>query len=174
MREIDLPDDELLVVAAMIRYLYTDDYDDTAGVSNIRSGMKLDMLHDTKASTELFDIEPFPEPPDSSPAMVFNVKVYIAADKYDIPGLKALAAQKFLDVAIEFWNSVEFSEAAQLLWDNIVASDRLLKDIVVGIASDNIRTALDRGEFVELLSSRGELCLEVLNKVLCRDPLIYE
>lgn len=79
-----------------------------------------------------------------------------------IQELKALAKEKYEAVVINHWNSHMFSESAQHLWDNTTDSDLLLRDVVAGAASQHVEELLDRGEFVELMSSHGGFCLEVL------------
>ncbi len=79
-----------------------------------------------------------------------------------LPGLKELAKDKYEAEVIDHWNSNAFSESAEHLWDNTVDSDKLLRDVVVGAASKHVEELLDRGEFVELMTSRGVFCLEVL------------
>ncbi len=127
----------------MVQYLYTSDYDDVTTEAKVSSD------------------------PERS-KLVFNVKVYIAGDTYNIPGLKELAKEKFEEVAKVHWNCAEFPEAIDLLWENTVDTDRNLRDVVLESAKTNIKALLDRGDFVELMQSRGNLCVEVLKVIL--DP----
>lgn len=100
-REIDLSADEVPVVRAMIRYLYTDNYNEG----------------------DLEDLSELDGQPVIIPA-IFNVKLYIVGDKYDIPGLQTLATRKYIDSLAGEWDSATFCRSALLLWENTMDSDR--------------------------------------------------
>jgi hypothetical protein len=51
-------------------------------------------------------------------------------------------------------------------------SDRAIRDAIVQIASENIKALPDRGEFIELLNSHGELTTEILKKLVASGNLI--
>ncbi|PVH79555.1 hypothetical protein DL98DRAFT_630958 [Cadophora sp. DSE1049] len=140
LSSIELPNDELPVVTAMMRYFYTGNYFDEAGRPN---GPTMGMPESTAE---------------------------------DIPGLKILAKKKFEKAATSCWNNPLFSAAAKKLWDNTVSSDRMLRDVIAGICRNQIRALLDRGEFRDLLSTRGGVCLDVLILTLERNiaPLLAD
>lgn len=122
----------------MIRYFYTDDYD----AYNVQ-------------------VEECPSF-DGSYVLMFNVKMYVAGDKYDIPGLRALATKKFQDCVKDYWNSKAFSEAALYLWEDTVESDRELRDVFIASANQNIDALLDRGEFTNLMKMHGDFCCDIV------------
>lgn len=97
-------------------------------------------------------------------ALLFNAKVYIIADKYMIPGLKELANEQCVKSVKEHWNTPEFSEAAELLWENTAESDKLSRDAVVTAAATHIDGLLDRGEFVAFMSTHGDFAVEVMKR----------
>ncbi|KAF7870430.1 hypothetical protein EAF04_004175 [Stromatinia cepivora] len=110
-------------------------------------------------------------------SLLFNAKVYIIADKYMIPALKSLACEKCTKSLDEHWNTPEFSAAAELLWENTPSSDMLLRNAVVTAAASHIDVLLDRGEFVEFMSTHGDFAVEVMkrmkgrnNSVVTRNP----
>ncbi|TAQ87236.1 hypothetical protein B7494_g4422 [Chlorociboria aeruginascens] len=98
---------------------------------------------------------------DKASALLFNTKVYIIADKYDIPVLKTLAKAKYERSIISHWNTPTFSEAAKLLWENTMDDDRLLRNVVIDAATANLDDLLDRGEFKELLVWDGQFGLDI-------------
>lgn len=130
-----------------------DPYDDTSRV-----------FEDSKPSQTKLQESPSRE--INALPLLFNTKMYIISDKNDIPALKELATRKYEKAVSKAWNHTIFSEAAELLWDNTVDSDRLLRGVVVRAAVINIRDLLDRGEFVELLNSHGEIGVDILKSVL--------
>ncbi|KAH7371886.1 hypothetical protein BKA64DRAFT_689686 [Cadophora sp. MPI-SDFR-AT-0126] len=168
LRNIELPNDELPVVAAMMRYLYTGNYIDEAGRSN---GPITGMPESTaEAISPRADPDAMPtDEDDTGLPLLFNVKVYIMADIYDLPGLKTLAKKKFEKAATICWNTPLFTAAAKKLWENTVSSDRMLRDVIVNICRNHIQALLDRGEFRDLLRARGDLCLDVLQLTLERN-----
>jgi hypothetical protein len=105
-------------------------------------------------------------------SLVTNVKVYIIADKNAIEALKTLASKKYQRVVRKSWNHPAFAESARLVYENTMESDRAIRDVIVQTASENIKALLDRGEFIELLNTYGELATEILKKLVASDKPI--
>jgi hypothetical protein len=99
-------------------------------------------------------------------SLLINAKVYIIADKYDIHSLKEWAVTKYKEVLPATWNSTSFVESARLIYENTVDSDRMLREVIIRKASENVKALFDRGEFVELLRSHSEFAIEVLKDVV--------
>jgi hypothetical protein len=99
-------------------------------------------------------------------SLLINAKVYIIADKYEIQALKDLAAAKYKSVLPKTWNSSAFTESSGLVYNNTLDTDRMLRNAIVQEASKHVKILLDRGEFVDLLESRGDLAVEVLKNVV--------
>ncbi|KAK5710260.1 hypothetical protein LTR17_019030 [Elasticomyces elasticus] len=115
---ITLQEDDPRVVEAMLQFIYTLDFDDSC--------------HDVDVV--------------EMPAIVFNVNVHIAADKYDIPALRKLTASKFHAYALTKWDTAGFAEAAALVFDAGTAVEESLRDIVVSIATKNAKKLLGQDE----------------------------
>ncbi|KAK3640303.1 hypothetical protein LTR56_011899 [Elasticomyces elasticus] len=113
---ITLQEDDPRVVEAMLQFIYTLDFDDSC--------------HDA----------------DEMPAIVFNVNVHIAADKFDIPVLRKLTAFKFHAYALTKWDTAGFAEAAALVFDAGTAVEESLREIVVSIATKNAKKLLGQDE----------------------------
>lgn len=153
-QEYHMNDDEPSIVGKMIDYLYTLDYDDHCSST---SGAK-SVIEYARA--------------DDPASLLVNAKVYIIADKYEIEALKKLACLKYKEVLLNTWNTSNFSESASHVFENTVETDRTLRDVIVQVASDNIRALLDRGEFVDLLKRHGDIGAEIMRKVVSRyDPV---
>lgn len=57
------------------------------------------------------------------------------------------------------------------MFDNTVETDRMLRDVIVKVASHNARALLDRGEFVEMLKHHGDIATEIMPMVITKyDP----
>jgi len=190
--EIYLPDDEPGVVEKMVDFLYTADYDDHRAAGDWAFKAKSDTNVAPPAFEEIGVVVVADDPPDSAKeetveyaeqdylkedstvsileynplSLMTNVKVYIIADKNEIGALKKLASTKYQQVVQKSWNNPAFAESARLVYENTMESDRAIRNVIVQTASDNIKALLDRGEFVELLNSHGELATEILKKLV--------
>jgi hypothetical protein len=151
-RQIDLSANELSVVTAMVKYLYSDNYDDNYSQSN------------PIAEPAEGDLQP-PELAETTHPLVFNTLVYLIADQYDIPSLKELAKTKYQSVVNQPWSPSTFTgfiEATELLWENTVQSDRLLRDFVVETAVSSLDALLKEPTFVSLMEKWGGLAVDIL------------
>ncbi|KAK5701415.1 hypothetical protein LTR17_022608 [Elasticomyces elasticus] len=113
---ITLQEDDPRVVEAMLQFIYTLDFDDSC--------------HDV----------------DEMPAIVFNVYVHIAADKYDIPALRKLTASKFHACALTKWDTAGFAEAAALVFNAGIAVEESLRETVVSVATKKAKQLLNQDE----------------------------
>jgi hypothetical protein len=133
--EIILNYGESSIIKAMMNFFYTFDYDDQVAMDD-------------------HTICP----------MVFNAKVYSAADFYDIQHLKTLATQKFKIATESNWNNTPslFAKAIAIVYDTTPESDRALRDIVFEVTRKNLGELLDCSEFRDMLTDHGELGLEII------------
>ncbi|KAL2349830.1 hypothetical protein BJ546DRAFT_604519 [Cryomyces antarcticus] len=99
---------------------------------------------------------------DVSP-LVFHVRTYAIADKYDLPGLKELACSKFAGVAAKAWDSPSFTLAIRSIYATTPSTDRGLRDVVIKIAHVHMTALLqDCGEFVALLKENAEFAADLV------------
>jgi hypothetical protein len=106
----------------------------------------------------------------NSISLLINAKTYIIADKYDIHLLKEWAVTKYKEVLPATWNSTSFVESARLIYENTLDDDRMLREVIIQKASENVKALFGRGEFVELLQSHGDFAIEVLKDVVFNPP----
>jgi hypothetical protein len=102
----------------------------------------------------------------NSISLLINVKTYIIADKYDIHSLKEWAVTKYKEVLLATWNSTSFIKSARLIYKNTLNDDRMLQEVIIQKASENVKALFNRGEFIELLRSHGDFALKVLKDVV--------
>lgn len=140
--EIDLPSDDPNIVAHLIQFLYTGDFNDQSTLEHVVQGSR--MLACTKA--------------------------YIMADKFNVPGLKTLAATKFTTAIATEWNTEGLSTAIELIYNQIPENDRILKDVVLKVISEHVKELVDRGEFASLCKADGEIAFDILCKHLTYEP----
>lgn len=143
-------DDEPSIVHKMMDFLYTLEYDDRH--SSIIAGAA----------------RPPPSACDQDSSLLISAKVYVIADKYKLEALKEFARDKYLLVLASTWNTPAFPESACHVLENTMETDRLLRDVIVQVASKHVKDLLDRGEFVEMLKNHGDIAAEILRDVVTR------
>lgn len=74
--------------------------------------------------------------------MMNNISVHALADKYDIPGLLALAECKFEALALSVWPHYDFPTIVTEIFSSTPSSVRGLRDIVTKICATNARDLL--------------------------------
>ncbi|KAK3648415.1 hypothetical protein LTR56_007532 [Elasticomyces elasticus] len=102
---ITLEEDNPLVIAAMLSYMYTCDYSEEVKVDGMEDMMPI----------------------------LFNVHVHVLADKYDMPDLAEMAAKKFKERAEKEWKDASFADAAALVFMAGLPTAPL-REVVVAIA----------------------------------------
>ena len=169
--EIDLEDDEPEVVAQMIRWLYKEDYEDWSAPPSHRTATPTTTAttrsragRSTPANQIATSMSSSTTP--SSTGLLFNTKMYIIADKYDLYPLKELANIKYETALSAHWNSTEFVESLKLLYEETMENDTLLKEVAIKVAGDNAKQLLDREEFVALCEENGTIAVEVLRRTI--------
>ncbi|KAE8446175.1 hypothetical protein EG329_012400 [Mollisiaceae sp. DMI_Dod_QoI] len=161
LREIDLSADEIPIIRALICYLYANDYPDAAEEQHLSETTSVSCCGSCEEKA-LNAHHSQPAHKDEAFPLMFNVKMYIAGDRYEIPRLKELATKKYQACVAQHWNNSTFSEAALHLWDNTVESDRQLRVAVIEASHKHLGKLLDRGEFVDLMKSHGDFCLDIV------------
>ncbi|CAG9996907.1 unnamed protein product [Clonostachys byssicola] len=159
--EISLPDDDPVAVEMMIRYFYFLDYTPpetkpashpTPTYFNIEGhgqGAIFGRATYSSATKNFIVDKNFIGDKDKPKAettaffttnmapshLVLHAQVYALAEKYDVSGLKALAATKFKCEVDIHWNSEDFMLALKEVYNSTVDHDRMLRDIVVQAVS---------------------------------------
>ncbi|CAI0645624.1 unnamed protein product [Colletotrichum noveboracense] len=113
---ISLPDDEPLVVDMMIQYFYLLDYQQSLYSDSTSQPLELEHTNTTHIS-----------------CLLLHAKVYAAAEKYAIGGLKDLAVAKFKTTAIQDWDPAAFLDAASEAYTSTIDTDRGLRDAVIEV-----------------------------------------
>ena len=96
--------------------------------------------------------------------MIFNANTYAAAEFYDVQHLKRLASRKFKIATENGWQreSALFAKAIAVVYETTPDSDRVLREIVLDISSENLNQLLECSEFRNVLSEHGEFGLDLL------------
>ncbi len=94
--------------------------------------------------------------------LIINAKVYIIADKYDIPALKGVAVRMYKDAVIDRWNSPSFPASARLVYDNTAVEKDKLRGTIVEVALENLVGLTSREDFLALLQKNGEMAKDII------------
>jgi hypothetical protein len=146
-------DDDPTIVAAVIRYLYEFDYSDEDDKGDESDDGDeggeghVGVVGDVGDEGDLGDETDIPR-------MVFHVKVYALADKYDIPGLKALATAKFEKVARAEWNTADFPLSISAIYESTPLNDRGLRDVAVKLAATHSNILLKENEVFQNMTAK--------------------
>lgn len=170
--EIQLPEDDPVAVEKMIQYMYTLDYspaekgDEKAKAADAhddKTSIRSSNPEEAKESNSRKCEEAHPNQPAESLAgtsrrsesLFLHIRVYALAHCLLIPGLKTLARRYFYESLRQHLDSDTFGLAIQDVYCSTPYEDRGLRDLVIKVALDNLRT----------LTSTGVLSSSLLRKV---------
>lgn len=75
--------------------------------------------------------------------MLTNIKIYVAADYYDLPNLRTVAATKFKKAATPgSLHSADFPKSVALIYEKLFHA-KSLRDIVIDLTIEHSKTVLD-------------------------------
>lgn len=87
-------------------------------------------------------------------ALLFHIHVYCIAEFCQVPGLKALALDKFVRLARTEWESPSFGQAIEIVYGNISEQDRNMRVAMIQISVDNIDNLIcDNPAFTKALKT---------------------
>lgn len=118
---IELKEDSVRTVEAMLRFMYTFDCD---GSGNDQERV--------------------------SP-MIFNAEVYSIADKYGVQALKTRSKEKFDKAVKTCWDMDDFARAITEVYSSTPSTDRGLRDTVAHTVVENIQGLLTKPDFQDVL-----------------------
>jgi hypothetical protein len=146
---ITLPQEELEEITCMIHYFYHLDYEELEAKTTAD-------LHGSLTEPPQ-DSLPSPE----SVSLVVNAKIYALAEKYLVPGLKALTARKFDIASAKLWDSDDFIEAVQEVYTSTIETDRGLRSIVLRTFHDH-QQLIEKSEVQGLVKQFGSLASDIV------------
>ncbi|CAG9951764.1 unnamed protein product [Clonostachys rosea f. rosea IK726] len=123
-----LDDEDPEAVRSLLYYMYHLDYPcrDSSGLVKANDGESEvgapDPLTSPRSESVMY--------PDA-PNLIHHCRVYCLADKFDVGSLKSLAAEKFEEEAINYWDHPLFIEAAREVYATSPTNDLGLRSVVV-------------------------------------------
>ncbi|CZR69761.1 uncharacterized protein PAC_19661 [Phialocephala subalpina] len=158
--EINLPGDHPQTLERLIKFLYTGNFD--AIPSADEAANEISYATTEELSSDLAEEVSRKAAEGHSGILITCTRVFIMAEKYDIPDLKNLAKTKFEGAISTEWNTCALSVSLRLMYDELPESDRLIKDVAIEAAASHVKELTDRGEFAALCRENGDIALDVL------------
>lgn len=87
------------------------------------------------------------------------------ADKYDVPAVMSLVRKRFQDTLLKNWNDgtfLSFIASLQLMYTELPASDRMLKDEAIPFANQHFKDLMHREDFIAVCKACGEIALDIM------------
>lgn len=97
-----------------------------------------------------------------------HAKVYAIAEKYNIKPLKDLARTKFEKAADRDWDSPYFPITTGFVYTSTPPDDRGLRDIVIKLSKDHLKSLLDRPEFESMMEDNGDFGKDLVKAIAHR------
>lgn len=94
--------------------------------------------------------------------MALHAKIFAAAVKYQVPGLRTLAAEKFRDAVRVNWHHETFAEAARIAYETTYEEERALRDTVSATLDRHGNALLKKDEIKAFVKNQNDLIYELL------------
>ena len=94
------------------------------------------------------------------PNAVTDVKVYVIGDKYNIPGLRKLAGYKY-EIGLGR-DMQDFILSLEVLYENTVASDRLLKRNAMNVVGRDVGKLINDESFTALCKRNSDIAIDIV------------
>ena len=107
-------------------------------------------------------------PPVNPQNLITLAAIYIAADKYDVQPLKTLAKTKYESILAAAWNTKQFVESLELIYDGLpeMSEPDMLRDLAIKTAATHAKELMEREEFMTLFQERGDFATDVFKASL--------
>lgn len=94
--------------------------------------------------------------------LLLSTHLYILGDYWQIEGLKKAAAASYSQLLSTDWNSDEFVQSLQLIFQHLTAKENPLVDMALGCAGVNMSALLLRGGFEAACKDDPDMMYELL------------
>lgn len=108
-------------------------------------------------------LEAAPSPTSTDGNMVMHAKVFAAAVKYQVLGLRSVASSKFESAVKANWNHGSFAEAAHVVYTTTPEEVRTLRDVVATALTEHA-DLFDKVEVEAVVRSITGLSYELLKR----------
>lgn len=181
-RTIKLDEDDPILIDKMLHYLYETDYEDPESIGDKspdtgvqalldEEGLSFAEYHpDDNGSVALQDEAAYVKM--RSLAEIYT-RMYTIGDKYDVPGLRDCAKQKFDSTITSDWHPESFVPIIKLVYGSYGPQEDGLRTIVCNMALQNLSSLKCDSYFVALLQEQREFAndftLAMIEKITATD-----
>lgn len=162
---LDLQEESPAVVAKLVNYLYTCDYDDS-----VLDFPEHDSEDNNANGSEEASNEDSRERSDSQAFMpgklALHARMYVVGDQYCIDQLKLLAKIKFSAALVNCWDKEDFPEIIRFIYDNTVSKDRGLRESLVPILLQHQEELRADDAFMDVVETHGEFAKDFVNALI--------
>ncbi|KAI4099365.1 MAG: hypothetical protein LQ339_006040 [Xanthoria mediterranea] len=159
---LDLQEENPAVVAKLVNYLYTCDYDDCVfdfpGHDSEDSNAKESEEASNEDSRERSKSQAF-KPGE----LALHARMYVVGDMYCVDQLKLLAKAKFSAALVNDWDKEDFPEIIRFIYDNTVSSDRGLRESLVPTLLQHKEILRADDTFMNVVETHGEFARDLIN-----------
>ncbi|KAI4634196.1 uncharacterized protein J4E87_001367 [Alternaria ethzedia] len=172
---VDLSKDEPKVIASLVQYLYSGEYDNdffsvteiepgtppSASEIIITRGLGVHPVHGYHSNCKAFICKTCCKARGPPSQLLDHSKMYAIADKYDVTGLKELACKSFRRACGYFWNYTHFAIAVDHVFSSTVSEDTDLRSIIIQTISTHM-AIVKKPEIQALVLKHGDLAIGIL------------
>ena len=152
-----LHDDDPIIVARMLLYLYTSDYEpDKSDMS-----LLLNMMENAASKPSRMQHEEVPE-------IVLAAQMYGIAEKYGITDLKELSARRFL-ATVETTSMANLLILVHIIYESTLETDKLLRKWVVWRIQKTKMSKGDSSKVVALVFQHNDFANDLISKYAARN-----
>ncbi|KAJ5469742.1 BTB/POZ protein [Penicillium diatomitis] len=167
-RAINIEDDTPETMERVLSFLYLRDYNEDGHILQYHQPISTLAICDHDSSSSLSENKPEISEPANRVAFN-NIEVFIAADKYAILPLKALATLKLSQWADKNWCSPMFNEVVQKVMTSVPQHELSLREVIADIISRHVFDLIQDPEIVRTLDSFGCLGSLVIMKLISNE-----
>jgi hypothetical protein len=111
---------------------------------------------------------------DSHNNLFIPLRVYIMAEKYDVPALRLLARDRFYRTAELIWAEAEcFPDVVDELYSGTPHTETAMRDIVCRLVSQRIQEDEIRRKLQPVMSEHGDFAVGVMEYMIHRSTTIW-
>ncbi|KAE8322566.1 BTB/POZ protein [Aspergillus sergii] len=167
-KAINLQDDTPETVKRILSFLYLRDYSEEGHSVQYQQPVSELAIPNNESDSLIPENEP--ESTESAHQAAFNnIEVFIAADKYGIIPLKALAASKFSRWVNKNSSSPAFHKIIERVMTSVPPHESTLQEVIADVMSRHIFEQTQDPEIVHILGSFGSLGSLIIAKLISNE-----
>ncbi|KAL2216846.1 BTB/POZ protein [Thermoascus aurantiacus ATCC 26904] len=157
--KIILPEDDPETIERVLSFLYTQEYKEVGHTMDL--GLESASAEKRRVSDDYSD-----GVDDQALQSVYNnIRVYVAADKFDITPLKNMAIRRVMDWVEKNYKHERFPDVVRRVLESVAAQGNL-RQVLIDYISLHSATMAEWKDMVRVMEDFGDLACAVLNGVM--------